>query len=105
MNVKKFAIFASGSGTNAQALMEYFANKESIIVDSLWSNNPLAFALKRAAGMGVESFVFNKKQFYETTFVTDNLLERKVDLIVLAGFLWLVPVNLISQFDIINIHP
>ncbi|HZH71478.1 MAG TPA: phosphoribosylglycinamide formyltransferase [Mariniphaga sp.] len=105
MNVKKIAIFASGSGTNAQAIMEYFAQRQNVKVDSLWSNNPTAFALKRAENMGVDSFVFNKNQFYASSFVVDQLLERKIDLIVLAGFLWLVPENLIAKFEIINIHP
>ena len=105
MNVKKIAIFASGSGTNAQAIMEYFAQSQAVVVDSLWSNNPNALALKRAENMGVQTFVFNRQQFYDSTFIIDKLLERKIDLIVLAGFLWLVPDIVISKFEILNIHP
>ena len=65
----------------------------------------MAVALKRAENMGVDSFVFNRNQFYETSFVVERLQERKIDLIVLAGFLWLVPESLLSRFKIINIHP
>ncbi len=105
MNVKKIAVFASGSGTNAQAIIQYFAQNKQIRVDSLWSNNPKAYALKRATDMGVETFTFNRQQFFETDEMLEELKKRKVDLIVLAGFLWLVPENLIETFPIINIHP
>lgn len=105
MNVKKIAVFASGSGTNARNIIRYFSGNEQIKVDSLWSNKPDAYALARAAALGVDTFVFNRKQFYETDEVLEKLINRNVDLIVLAGFLWLVPENLIDNFEIINIHP
>ena len=105
MNVRKIAVFASGSGTNAQNIIQYFSENERIKIDSLWSNNPRAYALTRAISLGVETFVFNRQQFYETDEVLQKLKERGIHLIVLAGFLWLVPENLISNFPIINIHP
>lgn len=105
MNVKKIAVFASGSGTNAQNIIQYFSENEHIVVDSLWSNKPDAFALTRAANFGVDTFVFSRKQFYETDEVAQKLKSRGIDLIVLAGFLWLVPENLIESFQIVNIHP
>ncbi len=105
MNVKKIVIFASGSGTNAQAIIRYFAERKDVIVDSLWSNKPEALALKRAEDLGIETFIFNRHQLYETDQVVMELKERKIDLIVLAGFLWLVPETLIEEFPIINIHP
>lgn len=105
MNVKKIAIFASGSGTNAEAIMNYFKEHKSIIVDSLWSNNPAAYALIRAAEAGIDTFVFDRKQFYESDDVVGQLEKRGVSLVVLAGFLWLVPEKLIEVFPIINIHP
>lgn len=105
MNVKKIALFASGSGTNAQAIIQYFADNKFIKVDSLWSNNPRAYALERARDYGIESFVFDRRQFYKSEEVVEILKSRKIDLIVLAGFLWLVPENLIDSFSIINIHP
>lgn len=105
MNVKKIVLFVSGSGTNAQNIIQYFSGNEQIKVDSLWSNKPDAYALVRAAALGVDTFVFNRKQFYETGEVVEKLKNCDIDLIVLAGFLWLVPDNLIDNFQIINIHP
>lgn len=105
MNVKKIAVFASGSGTNAQNIIRYFSDNTDIKVDSLWSNKPDAYALTRAAALGIDTFVFSRKQFYETSEVVDKLNDRGIDLIVLAGFLWLVPENLIDTFTIVNIHP
>jgi phosphoribosylglycinamide formyltransferase 1 len=105
MNVKKLAIFASGSGTNAEAIINYFKDKKNIVVDSVWSNNPSAFVLTRAADAGIETFVFTRQQLYDTDEVVRQIDARGVNFIVLAGFLWLVPVNLILKFPIINIHP
>lgn len=105
MNKKRIALFASGSGTNAQNIIEYFSENENVIVDSLWANKPNAYALTRAGKLGVEAFVFNRTQFYETEEIVSTLRNRKVDLIVLAGFLWLIPANLTSSFTLINIHP
>ncbi len=105
MKSKKLALFASGSGTNAQKIMEYFTDNEKIEVDSVWSNNSNAFALQRAVKFGIETFVFSKDELNKTNQVVDQLKERGVELIVLAGFLWLIPLSLIRNFTIINIHP
>lgn len=105
MNVKKIAVFASGSGTNAQAIMDYFADNKLIKVELLLSNNPRAYALQRAQAYGVETIIIDRQQFYNSDETLKLLENRKIDLIVLAGFLWLVPENLISGFPIINIHP
>jgi len=105
MEQKRIAIFASGSGTNAENIISYFDDNEHVVVDSLWSNKPDAYALTRAAKFGVDTFVFDRRKFYETKEVVDTLKKRKVDLVVLAGFLWLIPENLIQNFTIINIHP
>lgn len=105
MNVKKIALFASGSGTNAENIIDYFSGNKHIKVDSLWSNKPGAYALTRAAKKGIPAFVFDRHQLYETNEIHDKLKERGIDLIVLAGFLWLVPENLVRNFTIINIHP
>jgi len=105
MNVKKLALFASGSGTNAQEIIRYFSDNVHVKVDSLWSNNPRAYALKRAADMGIETFTFDRNQFSDSDEVVEKLKQRKIDLVVLAGFLWLVPESLINAFPVINIHP
>lgn len=105
MESKKIALFASGSGTNAQKIFEYFSDNELVIIDSLWSNKKDAYALERAKKFQIDGFVFNRDEFTNSNFVVEKLKERNVDLIVLAGFLWLVPLNLIHAFPIINIHP
>ncbi|HSH20174.1 MAG TPA: phosphoribosylglycinamide formyltransferase [Draconibacterium sp.] len=105
MEVKKIALFASGSGTNVQNIIEYFAENENITIDSVWTNNPSAFVLERARKYNIDTFVFTKNEFRNTNNVVESLQKRGVNLIVLAGFLWLIPVNLIQNFRIINIHP
>lgn len=105
MDVKRIALFASGSGSNAQKIIDYFADNKLVEVNCLLSNKPDAFALERARKAGVDTLLFNREQFYHSTFVSDWLQERKIDLIVLAGFLWLVPENIVREFEILNIHP
>lgn len=103
--MKRIAIFASGSGTNAQNIIEYFQNSRDIVVDSLWSNNEESYALIRAEKLGIETFTFDRDELYHSIDVLEELSDRKIDLIVLAGFLWLVPTNLTSEFVTVNIHP
>lgn len=103
--MKRIAIFASGSGTNAQRIIEYFSTSKEIFVDSLWSNNENAYALIRAEKLGIETFTFDQEEFYRSTDVMDRLFDRRIDIIVLAGFLWLFPRNLTQLFTVINIHP
>jgi phosphoribosylglycinamide formyltransferase-1 len=105
METKKIALFASGSGTNAQNIIKYFSDNENVKIDSLWSNNKEAYALERAKKLKIDVFVFNKEEFKNSNLVVEKLKERGVNLIVLAGFLWLVPNSLIENFKIINIHP
>ncbi|MFN3839105.1 MAG: phosphoribosylglycinamide formyltransferase [Cyclobacteriaceae bacterium] len=105
--INRLAIFASGSGTNAEAIMAHFANHPSIEVAALLSNNPNAYALERARKFNVPTMVFSRYQFRETEEVLNWLIEKKVTHIVLAGFLWLVPDYLVKKYRgrIINIHP
>lgn len=105
MKIRRIAVFASGSGTNAQNIIQYFSEKEDVIVDSVWSNNPEAFVLERAANFGIEGIVFTRDDLRNCDTIVNTLKKRNVDLIVLAGFLWLVPQTLIAGFPIINIHP
>jgi phosphoribosylglycinamide formyltransferase 1 len=103
----RIAIFASGSGTNAEEIMKYFQHNSSVKVVLLLSNNPEAYALERAKKFNVPSRVFNREQWKSTECVLEWLAEKKVTHIVLAGFLWLVPTSLIKAFSgkIVNIHP
>ena len=102
---RRIAIFASGSGTNAQNIIEYFSEKNSIIVDSIFTNRGDAYVITRAERFNIPWFLINRESFYSGNDYVRILEERKIDLIVLAGFLWLVPEILITKFRIINIHP
>lgn len=104
---KRLAIFASGSGTNAEAIMTHFANHPLVSVAALLSNNPNAYALQRAQKFNVPTFVFSRHQFKDSHEVLNWLTERKITHLVLAGFMWLVPDYLVNAYAgrIINIHP
>ncbi|HZX61559.1 MAG TPA: phosphoribosylglycinamide formyltransferase [Bacteroidales bacterium] len=104
----KIAIFASGSGTNAQRITEYFRERSApIAVDLILSNNPDALVLERARNLGVSCVTFSRHEFYESTRVPELLKEHAIEYVILAGFLWLVPDFLLKAFPgrILNIHP
>lgn len=103
----RLAIFASGSGTNAEEIMKFFKDHPAISVALLVSNTPDAYALERAKKFNVPSNVFNRKQFRETEEVVNWLKKNRVTHIILAGFLWLIPENLLKAYsgNIVNIHP
>ncbi len=105
--MKKIAIFASGGGSNAQKIFEHFEGSDDISVDCLLSNKPDAYALERAKAFGIDTYTFDRTTFRETDTIVNYLKDRNIDLVVLAGFLWLVPENLVKAFPnkIINIHP
>lgn len=104
---KRIAIFASGSGSNAQKIMEHFKYSDDAEVALVLSNNPDAYVLQRADNFEIPSHVFDRHDFYQTDEVVSLLKRLEIDLVVLAGFLWLVPQNLLKAFPnkIINIHP
>jgi len=104
---KRIAIFASGSGSNAQKIMEHFKKNELAEVTLVLTNNPEAYVLQRADNFEIPAHVFNRREFYQSDEVIKLLESLKIDLIVLAGFLWLVPQNLLDAYPnrIINIHP
>jgi phosphoribosylglycinamide formyltransferase-1 len=104
---KRIAIFASGSGSNAQKIMEHFKKHLDAEVVIVLTNNPEAYVLQRADNFEIPSHIFDKNEFYKTNFVVDILKNLQIDLIVLAGFMWLIPQNLLKAFPnkIINIHP
>ncbi|MFV8225413.1 phosphoribosylglycinamide formyltransferase [Christiangramia aquimixticola] len=104
---QKIVIFASGSGTNAENIIKYFRNSEEIEVAAVFSNKKFSGALERAHNLKVQALHFDRKAFYDTHEVLNILKDMKPDLIVLAGFLWLIPSTFIKTFPnkIINIHP
>ena len=102
----RIAIFASGSGTNAEAIIKYFKDHPLIKIELVLSNNPNALVLERAKKFAVPAKVFSREEF-SSGEVVKWLQEHGITHIVLAGFLWLIPVSLIKSFpnEIINIHP
>jgi len=105
--MKRIAILASGSGTNAENIIRYFKANGKAIIEVVLCNNPKAVVIERAKNLHTPAMVITKQDFYETQKI-EKLLERlKIDLVVLAGFLWLVPGSFIKKFSgkIINIHP
>lgn len=105
--MQKFAIFASGSGTNAENIINHFKNSGEIKVSLILTNNPSAGVIERGRKLNVPVIVFSKTIFYSTDDVINLLKENGIDWIILAGFLWLVPENLIKAYPqkMINIHP
>lgn len=104
---KHIAIFASGSGSNAQKIMELFKHSPDVEISLVLTNNPEAYVLQRADNFEIPTHVFGRKEFYQTDAVVNLLKNLDIDLIVLAGFLWLIPANLLTAYPgrIINIHP
>ncbi|HEY9533278.1 MAG TPA: phosphoribosylglycinamide formyltransferase [Mucilaginibacter sp.] len=104
---KRIAIFASGSGSNAQKIMEHFKRSSEAEVVLILTNNPQAYVLQRADNFEIPSHIFTRQEFYDTDEIIRMLKNLQVDLIVLAGFLWLVPKSLLAAFPnkIINLHP
>ena len=104
---KRIVIFASGNGSNVEAIVNYFSNHSLIEVVLILSNNKNAFVLKRAKQLKIESYVFSKPELYESDNLIEFLKLRNINFIVLAGFLWLIPNSLLTSFNnrIINIHP
>ena len=84
--MKRIAIFASGSGTNAQKIIEYFSASKDVVVDSLWSNNENAYALIRAEKLGIETFTFDSDEFYRSNEILDRLYDHRIDIIVFLGY-------------------
>ena len=103
--MKRIAIFASGSGTNAEKIIDYFSSSKEVVVDSVWSNDENAYVLIRAEKLGIETITFDSDEFYRSNDILDRLYDHRIDMIVLAGFLWLVPRNLTELFTVVNIHP
>jgi phosphoribosylglycinamide formyltransferase 1 len=104
--LKNIAIFASGSGSNAQKIAEYFESSTEIFVKIIMCNNPQAGVIDRAKKLDIPCYVFDKETF-KAGEVLSILKENDVDFIILAGFLWLIPKSFIEAFPskIINLHP
>jgi phosphoribosylglycinamide formyltransferase-1 len=105
--MNRIAIFASGSGTNAENIIRFFRPKENIEVAMVLCNRPGAKVIERAKNLNVDTLVFSKEELYNSDRILNSLRENRIDFLVLAGFLLLVPPGLISAYPdaIVNIHP
>ena len=105
--MKRVVIFASGSGTNAENLIKFFHNSDNASVVQVLTNNPHAKVLDRCKRLKVSALSFNRIAFTQTEDVLNILKSSNPDLIVLAGFLWKFPENILKNFPnkVINIHP
>ena len=103
----KIAIFASGAGSNAKKIIEYFEGHRLITVSLIVCNKPDAGVLKIADQTGIPTLLIEKEKFFRGNAYIDELKERGIGFIVLAGFLWKIPDTLIKAYPgkIINIHP
>jgi phosphoribosylglycinamide formyltransferase-1 len=103
--VQKIAIFASGTGSNARKIVNHFKSHPNIEVAMVVSNKATAPVLDMAKENRIPTLTINRTTFYETETILEAL--EQIDLIVLAGFLWLIPTYLIRRFPkkIVNIHP
>ncbi len=107
LTMRKIAIFASGSGTNAERIIKYFANTNTASVLLILSNKKDAYVLQRAKNLNVKFMTFDKEKFNNADEIINILKDLKIDLIVLAGFLLLLPKKILNAFPnrIVNIHP
>lgn len=104
--MKKILLFASGTGSNVENIIQYFEKSPNISVVAVFSNNPNARVLEKAKKYNVPTLTFNKEEL-AGDFVLDKANELQPDLIVLAGFLWKFPEHIIAKYPnkVINIHP
>ena len=106
-NRHNILIFASGSGTNAEKIIQYFSTNTRINISAVYTNNPTAQVVQRAKKLQIPTIVFTREQFNDPKALLAALLKKSPDLIVLAGFLWKIPKVIVEAFPkkIINIHP
>ncbi|RAI88397.1 phosphoribosylglycinamide formyltransferase [Algoriphagus yeomjeoni] len=104
--MKRLAILASGSGSNAEKIMEHFQNSEIAEIALVASNKADAFVLERAKKFDVPTFTFSRKEM-DAGLLLEKLKEENIDWVILAGFLLKIPIELTKAFPdrMVNIHP
>lgn len=105
--MKNIAILASGNGSNAENIINYYRNNSTIYVKLIITDNPNAFVIERAKQLGVSCIYLTRSSIRNGNELLEILKENRIDWVVLAGFLMLIPKNVIDEFKnkIINIHP
>ena len=103
----KIAVFASGKGSNAQQIIHYFRDNIRVEISLIVASKKEAGVLDIAKNHEIPSVILDKNKFFSTDEYVVFLKEKQIDFIILAGFLWMIPANLIKAFPqkIINIHP
>ncbi len=104
---KRIAIFASGRGSNAAKIMAHFSDDPHGVVALVCSNRADAGVLETAQENGIETYILDRARFNDGHSVVQQLKNANIDLVVLAGFLWKIPADMIEAFPnrIVNIHP
>ena len=104
--MKRLSIFVSGNGTNLQRIAEYFADNKDVDIVNVVCNNPKAYSIERAKNLGIPLRMITREEFKSEAFIKE-MQDLHIDLIVLAGFLWKIPENLVKAYPqkIVNIHP
>ena len=105
--MKRIAIFASGTGSNAQKILSHFKTSNKIEVALIVSNKTNAGVLNFAKEYSVPTLIIDREKFLKGDGYVPELQAAKIDWIILAGFLWKIPVSLLNHWEkrIINIHP
>ena len=98
--MKNIAIFASGSGSNAENIIRHFSGNKNANIKLILTNNPDAFVIERAKNLKIKCLIFNRTDFYDSDKILNTLISNGIDFIILAGFLWLVPDGIINIYDI-----
>lgn len=107
MNTINIAIFASGTGTNADNIIRHFRDSKTIKIALIVCNNPNAGVLSIAKDHHIPLLLIERERFFKGEGYVSELRRLKIDFLVLAGFLWKIPSALINAYPekIINIHP
>lgn len=107
VGMKRLAIFVSGSGTNMERIGQHFSQHPKIQASLVVCSDPRAAAISRAEKLGIETVVIDKNDFRQGDKLLKLLQEKQIDWLILAGFLWLIPAELVAAFPnrIVNIHP
>ena len=105
--MKRLALFASGSGSNVERIATYFADRIDVQISLVLTNNPQAGVIDRCRRLHLPVLIFDRHTFTKTDRIVELLHNQHIDLVVLAGFLWLIPGNIVQGFrgSILNIHP
>ena len=105
----QIAIFASGAGSNAEKIIDFFSDKKNspAKISLVVCNKPEAGVLRIAEENNIPTILIDKEKFFRGNGYVDELRAARIDLIVLAGFLWKIPTSLVKAYHkkMINIHP